>query len=396
LNSTYRIYGSSLSPFSMKVKALVRHARVPTAFLPADGPRRRALETQALQQAVMRGLKAPTYPPVGHLRELPLVPYVFTPKGEILWDSTHIGLWLEEHPERLPEPARLLPRDPATRLACELIDELVDELGLYVLHHVRWVLSGATTRAVDVIAQEFAPVLTGPGARLAATRFARRQVRRLPYLFSVAEPGSSFPKMRRDRQPPSRAGFPATHALLNELFDAFLDASEHALASSPYLFGERFSLADASLYGMMESIRMIDPEGAERMRVRAPRLWTWLEGLTQAPGERRGSLALHDGLSPLLDLARDGLVPLLKQNASAWDRASARGEATRRPERAFDAGRALYDGELMGHAYRAVAKAFQVDVWQRLNRAARSLPKHDGDELWTMAPGLATSFGFDA
>ncbi|NOY93608.1 MAG: glutathione S-transferase family protein [Deltaproteobacteria bacterium] len=392
----YRLYGSSLSPFSLKVEALLRHARLPYAFLPADGPRRLALSTQALQQAVVRGLRAPTYPPIGHLRELPLVPYVFTPRDEILWDSTSIGFWLDEHPQRLPEPARLLPDDPATRLACELLDELFDELGLYVLHHVRWVLSGATTRAVSVLAEEYAPVLTRPIARLAAQAFARRQVRRLPYLFSVAPAGHRTSGVSRELQPPSRPGFPPTHALLEQLFDALLDASEAALSSTPYLLGERFTLADASLYGMMESIRRIDPAGAQRMRERAPTLATWLEKIADSTGRRGGALGLHDGLSPLLDLVVTGLVPLLKQNAEAWERASSRGEARRRSQRAFDRGRALYDGELQGHAFRSVAKGSRVDVWQRLKRRAHDLPRHAGDELWTAAPGLATAFGRDA
>ena len=396
LNATYRIYGSSLSPFSLKVKALLRHAGLPFTFLPGDGPRRLALSTQALQQAVVRGVRAPTFPPLGHLRELPLVPYVFTPADEILWDSTSIGFWLEEHPGRLPEPARLLPSDPNTRLACELLDELFDELGLYVLHHVRWVQSGATTRALEVLAQEFAPVMTLPVARVAAQRFGRRQVRRLPYLFSVAPPGHWTSGVPRALQPPARPGFPPTHALLDELFDALLDASEAALRSTPYLFGGRFSLADASLYGMMASIRMLDPAGAARILERAPVLDAWLQRLEHgSPGEDRAFLGLHRGISPLMDLVVTGLLPLLQQNADAWMDATGRGEARRHAERAFDRGRALYDGELRGHAFRSVAKGFQVDVWQRLERRAHDLPQHGGDELWALAPGLAAAFGFE-
>ena len=38
-------------------------------------------------------------------------------------------------------------------------------------------------------------------------------------------------------------------------------------------------------------------------------------------------------------------------------------------ERAFDAGRALYDGTLLGKPFRAVAKTFQVRVWRELQAA---------------------------
>lgn len=396
LSSRYRLQGSALSPFSMKVEALLRHARLPYVLLPRDGTRRLALRTQARQLAVMRGLEAPTYPPLGQLRELPLVPYVFTPEDEILWDSTAIGRWLDDHPERLDSPSALLPRDPATRFACLLIDELFDELGLYVLHHVRWVTSGATTRAMDVLGEEYTPLLGAVGAKVATRRFARRQVRRLPYLFSVAAPGAHLPGVTSALQPPSRPGFPETHTLLDELFDAFLDASEHALAGSPYLFGERFSLADAALYGMMESIRRLDPTGAERMRTRAPQLDAWLERVGREPTERRGRLHLRAEVSGLLDLVTMGLVPLLQQNADAWREASRRGEARRRPERAFDAGRALYDGTLRGHAFRSVAKGFQVEVWERLRLELVQIPDDALDELWATAPGLAAAFGLDS
>jgi hypothetical protein len=73
---------------------------------------------------------------------------------------------------------------------------------------------------------------------------------------------------------------------------------------------------------------------------------------------------LHGDLAPLLSLRRT-FVPLMIQNARAWEAARTSGE-TAWNEAAFDAGRMLYDGTLLGRAFRAVAKSFQVRVWREL------------------------------
>jgi hypothetical protein len=50
-------------------------------------------------------------------------------------------------------------------------------------------------------------------------------------------------------------------------------------------------------------------------------------------------------------------------------------------EKAFDAGRALYDGVLLGHPFRGVVKTFQVRVWQDLRRAWDGLAADDRARL---------------
>ena len=60
-------------------------------------------------------------------------------------------------------------------------------------------------------------------------------------------------------------------------------------------------------------------------------------------------------------------------------------------ERAFDAGRALYDGELMGHPFRSVAKSFQLEAWRELCAAWKELPGQARVELngWLGDPEAA-------
>ena len=70
----------------------------------------------------------------------------------------------------------------------------------------------------------------------------------------------------------------------------------------------------------------------------------------------------------------------MARNEAAYEVEKARGE-TLFNEAAFDRGRSLYDGELMGHPFRAGVKTFQVAVWRDLGERWRALPQSVRDEL---------------
>ena len=123
------------------------------------------------------------------------------------------------------------------------------------MHHNRWVGSARDNDAGARLAREFRPLL-GPFARLVAHLFPARQVRRLPYLFSVAPAdATAWRDLPVRLRPPCRPGFPPTHGLLEETFSELLAAVEPVLSVRPHLFGERFTLADASLYGQLDMNR---------------------------------------------------------------------------------------------------------------------------------------------
>src|SRR5262245_5925471 len=225
---------------------------------------------------LLRGRIPLTSPPRDPLDELPLVPFVFGPGGENLYDSTAIGSWLDA--QGFTNEAQLVPtHDPALRFAIQLVDEALDEVGLYLVHHTRWVVAARDNDAGARLARELRPLL-GPLAAGAAYAFPARQVRRLPYLFSVAPPGAGFADLPARLRPPQRAGFPPTHALLEGFFDELLGALEPLLAAQPFLFGERFTLADASVYGQL-AMNRADPSADARIRQRAPAVHAFVSRL---------------------------------------------------------------------------------------------------------------------
>lgn len=186
----------------------------------------------------------------------------------------------------------------------------------------------------------------------------------VPYLFSVAPQGYRA-TVESQRIPPSRPGFPPTHELLEQSWSRYLAAVENLLSEQAYLLGEQFTVADASTYGQL-SMNLIDPTTAAKLRQQAPVTYRWLLDIRH--GKHRGStgeLVLSSALGPLLDIISQTFVPLMLQNERAYQRALEAGENLFN-EAAFDQDRALYDGELLGYPFRAVAKTFQVRVWRDL------------------------------
>ena len=366
----YAIWGSELSPFALKLRAMMAHADLDYVWLPADGtPLANLRAAAALQLDKWRGT-VERFGGMDGLDEYPLVPFLFERGGPIRYDSSALARWID-HAHR-PARGRLLPSSPLEGFVARFIDDAFDELGLYLVHHRRWTTSAADNDAGQRLASELAALLPQPVARRLGTRFAERQVRRLPYLFSVAPAGFALDGVAPELTPPSRAGFPPTHALLDQIWARLIDALEALLGRRPFLLGERFTVADASVYGQL-GMNLADPSAATEMRARAPRLHDWLCAIRGgAHTQQRGELGYDRVCEPLLEVLRQTFVPLMRQNEAAYRRVASAG-GTLFNERAFERGAACYDGELCGQPFRSVVKSFQLRPWRELRAAHAAL-----------------------
>ncbi len=102
---------------------------------------------------------------------------------------------------------------------------------------------------------------------------------------------------------------------------------ETVLERQPYLLGDGFTLDDASAYGQL-SMNLVDGRAAKN----------------------RGQTTFN--------------------------------------EAAFDRGEALYEGTLMGHPFKSVAKSFQVPVWRDLCQSWQALGAEQREALRTLCPQL--------
>jgi glutathione S-transferase len=399
-DDSWVLWGSELSPFALKVEALLRFAGVRFRWLPASGGFSDAFRFDRRRRRLVAGRLPLTWP---RLTELDEFPFLFGPGGENLYDSSAIAVWLDGHgPHRNRRATAFVPADdPALRFAVRLIDEALDEIGLYLVHHNRWVVSARDNDAGARLAREQRPLL-GPLAALVGHFFPARQVRRLPYLFSVVPSDHArFNDLPIRLRPPARAGFPPTHELLEQAFSELLTVLEAQLSRRPYLFGARFTLADASVYGQL-GMNRTDPSARAWIARDAPATQAWIDRIAHGDFQEPrpdAELSLDDALAPLLSWICRTFVPLMQQNYDAWDRHRAAGE-TRFNEAAFDAGRALYDGTLLGRPFRSVAKTFQVRVWRDLRaewdaldanhraRLERLLPDKHGLDRNNMTVGM--------
>lgn len=383
--ANFFLWGVIASPYQLKMQSLLDFAGHSWQRWPEQGGRWSApAMALRLARAKRRG-KVQRFPEMSHaLDEYPEVPFYSEDGRQFFYDSSSLALHLDArrdgHEDGSAPP--LIPQEPGQAFLCRLIDEAFDEFGLYMVHHMRWVGSARTTPMGEMTAREMR-LLSLPGlAPVVARRLCRRQVRRCPYLFSVAPPGFDA-GVSEERTAPSRDGFPPTHDLLEQSWRAYLAAMEQLLREQPYLLGERFTLADASAYGQL-GMNLVDGDATRLLRELAPRTYRWLCAIRD--GEHsgsRGELFLSPALAALMTIIGQTFMPLMVQNERAYVQALAAGESVFN-EAAFDQGRALYRGELPGGPFRAVIKTFQVNVWrglrehwQALDQAERSILEQD-------------------
>ncbi|GAB5449910.1 MAG: hypothetical protein Hals2KO_02380 [Halioglobus sp.] len=355
---------------------------------PADASSTWAARRQyfGLMLATKRG-RVRRFPQRDPLDEYPAVPYYRIDNGPWFFDSTGFAMHLDAIGQGNSTP--LIPTEGALAFVAQLIDEAFDEFGLYLVHHMRWAGTWRTTTMPDVTAAEMRLLMPRFMRARLPDSLAARQSRRCPYLFSVAPQGFDL-GIAQAQTPPSLPGFPETHSLLNGAWRSFLAAMEAVLAKQPFLLGDRFTLADASAYGQL-SMNLIDGAPAELLRQLAPTTFDWLCSIRDGRHiGSKGALYLSEDLQPLLKIISDTFVPLMSQNCAAYERCIERGE-TLFNEAAFNQGRALYDGELLGYRYRAVVKDFQVRVWRDLLHAWGQLPREDADVVQDYLPAVCTA-----
>jgi glutathione S-transferase len=271
MTGIYRIFGSEMSPYSVKVRSYFRYKALPHEWI----ARRPAVEEEYKKYA-----------------RLPIVPTVATPQNEGIQDSTPI---IERLEAAHPEPS-IHPADPALKFLSQLLEEFGDEWGNKLMFHHRW----------------WAQVDKDASAQTLA---------RLNLPMGTAEEVAGLSRMILARMS-GRGGFvgsnAATAPLITQYYFELLDLLEPHFAGRKYLFGARPSFGDFGLSAQLYEAS-IDPTCGSIIRARGPRVLDWClrmnEPRNDGAFEDWGSLA--PTLAQLLAYVGRYFLPWSQANAAA-------------------------------------------------------------------------------
>lgn len=272
----YDLIGGNASPFSRKLRAILRYRRLPHVW--------------RLRQPGMGAAVEAVKPR--------LVPMLGIPDAvggyQYRVDSTPLAYLLEQ---RHPDVRSILPPDPANQFLCHLLEDFADEWCMQMMYHYRWIEDAAGRFAARWIIAESMPGAPEAALPKLHEQIYNRQRSRLEFV----------------------CGDPPSGALIEADFKRLLSILTR-VASSGYLFGTRPSLADFALYGQLAEL-CTDPLPQRLVRESAPLVEMWTLLLDDAGGVsgewRPDDSARAEARRELLELVGHSYLPFMAANAKA-------------------------------------------------------------------------------
>jgi len=281
LSTPLELMGAPGSPYTRKMRALLRYRRIPYIVY---------------QQNSKEASTLPRPKP-------PLLPTFFLPdeKGEIVavTDSTPLIRRFESE----FEGRSVLPPDPVLEFLDLLLEDYADEWLTKCMFHYRWYYAADAKKAgmvlphwgmIDVSDADIAPI---------QKMITERQIGRLGVV------GSND----------------VTAPVIEDSYRRFLRLFDAHLQTSRFLFGARPSAADFAVAGQLTCLALFDPTPAALTLEESPRIYAWVEGTEELSGlsvDDEGWISrddVSDTLHALLNEVGRVHVPFLLANAAALD-----------------------------------------------------------------------------
>lgn len=311
----YKLYGGLGSPYSMKMRAVLRYRRLPHQWIAANNPQ----------------VMAPLFAQV----KAPVIPVLEFPDGTVMNDSTPLVLELER---RHPGERSIVPDDAGQAFLATLLEDFADEWGTKAMFHYRWARERDQRQMSQWLAFDRLKGRGREAIQAAAELFRARQMGRMALVGCTPQ-----------NAPLIEATAQRVYALLDRM-----------AAEDLYLFGSRPSLADFAWFGQLSQLA-VDPTPHDLMRETAPLLMRWLVNIDDASGIdgewRDPVLAPTPATAGLLKLAGEVYLPFLQANAQA-----------------IAEGHETFETELMGYAYGQGVFRYQARCLAELRAAYARLP----------------------
>ncbi len=275
MEGRYRLIGAVPSPYSVKMRAILRYRRLPFDWV--------------LRTLEVRDETAHVKPPI-----IPILQ--FPDDGHYQVDSTPMAYELES---RYPGARSILPDDAGHAFLSYLLEDMADEWGTKMMFHYRWDDKPDQDFCSQWIVRDSMGPADADTRNQRAKTIADRQIGRMAMVGST----------------------PQNAPLIEETYLRVLDILEEHFGEYAFLFGDRPSLADFGWYGQLFQL-MTDPTPSTIMRERAPGVMQWVMRMDDASGVEGNWIdptqPLPHAIEQLLQLAGDVYLPFLEANAAAF------------------------------------------------------------------------------
>ena len=263
------------SPYSRKLRALLRYRRIPYLWHSPGTPEQQALPP----------------PP------LPLLPQLVFPKAGRLENTSDTTFQLRRL-EREYRGRSAVPSDSALAFIDLLIEDYADEWVTKMMYHYRWAVDAEN-----------------------ASRILPRWNLAVPEKFAEAFP-AGFGQRQIDRLALIGSN-PTTGPVIEANYRELLETLEQHFRTHRFLMGGRPGTCDFALHGQLTQLVQVEPTPQALAREIAPRVVTWcdvmedLSGISVDEKVWVSRNALPDTFRRLLDAIGRSYVPFLLANAEA-------------------------------------------------------------------------------
>lgn len=271
------------SPYTRKMRAVLRYRQIPHRFLLAHSPS-------------VKGL-----PPTPR----PLLPGMWLPEGDAAWEAVSDSTFqIERLAQRFPD-RQLRPSDPGIAFLDDLIEDYGDEWVTKQMFFYRWGIDENVDHACHALPLWNIGV---PDAFVERFRgsFGQRQIDRLSGVVT--------------------GDLEVCGPIIMESYERLLAILRNRLAESLFLLGRRPGAGDFGVYGQLTQLVQVEPTSTADARRIAPRVMSWVDVVEDLSGlEIEGDAGFDDrdalavGVRPLLGEIGRTYVPFMLANAAAID-----------------------------------------------------------------------------
>ena len=289
----YKLYGATMSPYSMKMRAYLRYRRIPFQWI-VDPRAQKVAET-----------KVETY----------MVPVLEDPNGVFANDSTSLINLLEQNFEQRSSE----PDNEADCFLAYLIEDFADEWLLWPFFMYRWLnLTDQKHNAQWILFEALQGNVQSNDYTALVEFWATRQTD------LVRKVSGYYCQTAKEYTAKQNEENAKVFAILNGSLQAFLGVMEKAVGNNLFLFGSRPSRADIAIYGMLSQL-VIDASPSKLMREKYTYTTRWVDLMDDLSGnEGEWNPVAYDAktlqaspVADILKLSGKYHLPLLQANAQA-------------------------------------------------------------------------------